>query len=64
MLFRPSWAVLCYWSEIETVPYCLDSDLFVVCLISILDVLFLGKAIGSSDSRDPSGLLHHSCSSA
>ena len=38
---RPSWAVLCSLSGIETVPYCLDSDVFVACLISIPDFLFL-----------------------
>ena len=55
MLFRPSWAVLSSWSGIETVPYCPDSDLFVTCLISILDVLLLEVAVGSSNSRGPSG---------
>ena len=64
MLFRLSWAVLCSWSGIETVPYCLDSDLFVACLISILGVLFREMAVGSSISCGPSGLVHHSCSSA
>ena len=39
MLFRPSWAVLCSWSGIETVPYCLGSGLSEACLILILDIL-------------------------
>ena len=64
MLPRPSWAVLCSWSGIETIPYCPDSDLFVACLFSIPDVLFLEMAVGSSNSRGPSDLVHHSCSSA
>ena len=38
MLCRLLWAVLCSWSGIKTVPYCLDADLFVACLISILGV--------------------------
>ena len=64
MLPRPLWAVRCSWCGIETVPYCLDSDLFVVCLILIPDVPLLKMVVGSLDSRGPSGLVHHSCSSA
>ena len=64
MLFRLSWAVLCSWSGMETVLYCLNSDLFVAYLISILDVLFLEVAVSSSNSRGPGCLVHHSCSSA
>ena len=64
MLFRPSWAVVCSWNGIEIVPYCLDSVLFQACLMSIPDVLLLEMAVGSSNSRGPSGLVRHSCSSA
>ena len=64
MIFRPSWAVLCSWCGIEIVPYCLDSDLLMACLILTLDVLFLEMAVGSFNSREPSGLVRHSCSSA
>ena len=64
MLPRPSWAVPCSWSGIETVPYCLDSDLFSACLISNLDVLLLEMAVCSSNSCGPSDLVRHSCSSA
>ena len=58
MIFRPSWDVLCSWSRIETVPYCLQTDLFEAFLISILDFVFLGMAVGSSNSHGPSGLVH------
>ena len=64
MLFRPLWAVLCSWSGILIVSYCLDSHLFEVCLILVLDVLFLEMAVGSLKSRGPSGLVRHSRSSA
>ena len=40
------------------------ADLFAVCLILIPDIVFLKMAVGSLDSRGPSGLVHHSCSSA
>ena len=64
MLFRPTWAVLCSWSVIEIVPYCLDSDLFAACLILTLDVLVLEMVVDSSDNRGPSALARHSCSNA
>ena len=64
MLFRLSWAALCSWSGIEIVPYCLHSYLFRACLILTLDVLFLEMAVGSLNSRGPSGLVRHSCGSA
>ena len=64
MLFRLSWAVLGSSSGIETVPYCLNSDLFEACLMLTLDVFFLKMAVGSSNSFGPSGLVRHSCSSA
>ena len=64
MLFRPSWADLCSLSVIKIVPYFPDSELFGACLILTLDNLFLEMAVGSSDSRGPSGLVRHSCSSA
>ena len=61
---RPLWAFLCTWSGIETVPYCLDSDLFAACLTLILDALVLGMAVDALDSRGLSGLVRHNCSSA
>ena len=62
MLSRPTWAVLCSWSVMEIVPYCLYSDIFEACLILTLDVPFLEMVVNSSDSRGPSVHARHSCS--
>ena len=64
MLPRPLWAVLCSSRGMETVLYCVDSDLFVARLILILDVLVLEMAVDSLGSCGPSGLVRHNCSSA
>ena len=63
-LFRPTWAVLCSWGVIEIVPYCLNPDLFAVCLILTLDVLFPEMVVRSSNSRGQCVLACHSCNNA
>ena len=64
MFSRPSWAFLCFWSGIETVPCYLDFDLVSACSTLIPDALVLGMAVDSLDSHGPSGLVHHNCSNA
>ena len=64
MPLRPTRAVLCFWSVIQIVPYCLDSDLLEACLILTSDVFFLEMVVNPSHSRAPSVLAPHSCSNA
>ena len=61
---RPLWAFLWSLSGIEIVPYYLVSDLFLACRTLIIDALILGMAVDALDSRRPTGLVRHNCSSA
>ena len=62
MLFRPTWAALYSWSEIQIVLSCRECDLFGACLILTLDSLFLEMVADSSDNCGLSVLACHSCS--
>ena len=61
---RLLWASLCFWTGIETVPYCLDSDLFAACSTLTLDALVLEMAVDALESRGWSALVRHNFSSA